>query len=136
VAADGKSGDGCGIMLQFPEPFLRDVALSDCGFRLSERFAAGLVFFSPDPALIERGQGDSDPPPGPPAPQRGRLARRADPAEFVGEQAGSCMPAICQVFVNACRLAPARCRAPVVRRAALRLRGGSASCRTPIRCTT
>ncbi len=46
VAADGKSGDGCGIMLQFPEPFLRDVAI-DCGFRLAERFASGLVFFSP-----------------------------------------------------------------------------------------
>ena len=55
VAADGKSGDGCGIMLQFPEPFLRDVA-QDCGFKLSDRFASGLVFFSPDDDLIRRGQ--------------------------------------------------------------------------------
>jgi len=55
VAADGKSGDGCGIMLQFPEPFLRDVA-KDCGFRLSDHFASGLVFFSPESSLIERGQ--------------------------------------------------------------------------------
>ena len=46
VSADGKSGDGCGIMLQFPEPFLRDVA-GDCGFKLSERFASGLVFSPP-----------------------------------------------------------------------------------------
>jgi glutamate synthase (NADPH/NADH) large chain len=100
VAADGKSGDGCGIMLQFPEPFLRDVA-KDCGFRLSERFAAGLVFFSPDPALIERGQ----------EILTRHLARLAlnvvgwrdvpTRPEFVGEQARSCMPAICQVFVNA-----------------------------------
>ncbi|MGH8034564.1 MAG: hypothetical protein ACREO9_05010, partial [Lysobacterales bacterium] len=49
VASDGKSGDGCGIMLQFPEPFLRAVA-GDCGFRLAGSFAAGLVFFSRDPA--------------------------------------------------------------------------------------
>ena len=55
VAADGKSGDGCGIMLQFPEPFLREVA-GDCGFKLADRFASGLVFFSPDDKLIERGQ--------------------------------------------------------------------------------
>jgi hypothetical protein len=51
VAADGKSGDGCGIMLQFPEPFLRDVA-EECGFKLSEHFASGLVFFSHDEKLI------------------------------------------------------------------------------------
>jgi len=55
VAADGKSGDGCGIMLQFPEPFLREIA-DECGFKLAQRFASGLVFFSPDEALIERGK--------------------------------------------------------------------------------
>jgi glutamate synthase (NADPH/NADH) large chain len=100
VAADGKSGDGCGIMLQFPEPFLRDVA-KDCGLRLSERFASGLVFFSPEAKRIERGQ----------EILTRHLARfalnvvgwRAVPTcpEFVGEQAKSCMPAIYQVFVNA-----------------------------------
>jgi glutamate synthase (NADPH/NADH) large chain len=100
VAADGKSGDGCGIMLQFPEPFLRDVA-RDCGLRLSERFASGLVFFSPDAALIERGQ----------EILTRHLARfalavqgwREVPTrpEVVGEQASACMPTIYQVFVNA-----------------------------------
>jgi len=100
VAADGKSGDGCGIMLQFPEPFLRDVA-KDCGLRLSERFASGLVFFSPNAKLIERGQ----------EILTRHLARfalsvvgwREVPTcpEFVGEQAKSSMPAIYQVFVNA-----------------------------------
>ena len=55
VASDGKSGDGCGIMLQFPEPFLREVA-DECGFKLTERFASGLVFFSPDEKLIRRGK--------------------------------------------------------------------------------
>jgi glutamate synthase (NADPH/NADH) large chain len=100
VAADGKSGDGCGIMLQFPEPFLREVA-ADCGIPISERFASGLVFFSPEASLIERGQ----------EILTRHLARfaldvqgwREVPTcpEVVGEQARSSMPAIYQVFVNA-----------------------------------
>jgi len=100
VAADGKSGDGCGIMLQFPEPFLRDVA-NDCGIKLTANFAAGLVFFSPDDVLIERGK----------EILTRHLARvslevsgwREVPTqpEFVGEQALVSMPAIYQVFVNA-----------------------------------
>ncbi|MEJ8568665.1 glutamate synthase large subunit [Elongatibacter sediminis] len=100
VAADGKSGDGCGIMLQFPEPFLRDVA-NECGFRLSDRFGAGLVFFSPDDALIERGKRIL-------TDHLSRVALtvvgwREVPTrpEFVGEQALESMPAIYQVFVNA-----------------------------------
>jgi glutamate synthase (NADPH) large chain len=99
VAADGKSGDGCGIMLQFPEPFLRDVA-RDCGFRLSERFGAGLVFFSPDAELIERGKRILTDHLARVALSC-RLARGADRPEFVGEQALASMPAIYQVFVNA-----------------------------------
>jgi glutamate synthase (NADPH/NADH) large chain len=100
VAADGKSGDGCGIMLQFPEPFLREIA-RECGFKLNDRFASGLVFFTADPALIERGQ----------QILTRRLARSAldvvgwrevpTRPEVVGEQALESMPAIYQVFVNA-----------------------------------
>jgi glutamate synthase (NADPH/NADH) large chain len=100
VAADGKSGDGCGIMLQFPESFLRDVA-GDCGFRLTERFAAGLVFFSPQELLIKRGKKLL-------ARQLGRrslevVGWREVPTnpDVVGEQALTSMPAIYQVFVNA-----------------------------------
>jgi glutamate synthase (NADPH/NADH) large chain len=100
VASDGKSGDGCGIMLQFPEPFLRAVA-EECEFKLTERFASGLVFFSPDKKLIERGQ----------KILTRHLSRSAlevvgwrevptDPG-VVGKQALASMPAIYQVFVNA-----------------------------------
>lgn len=100
VAADGKSGDGCGIMMQFPEPFLRDVA-EDCGIKLAERFASGLVFFSADEALIRRGQKILT-----------RHLRRSaldvvgwrevptNPT-VVGEQALTSMPAIYQIFINA-----------------------------------
>ncbi|HWT16744.1 MAG TPA: glutamate synthase large subunit [Patescibacteria group bacterium] len=47
VGADGKSGDGCGVLLQRPEKFLRHVA-TECGIRLGPSFAAGNVFLSPD----------------------------------------------------------------------------------------
>ncbi len=47
VAADGKTGDGCGLLIKFPEKFLRAVG-EDLGFRLNERFAAGTVFLSTD----------------------------------------------------------------------------------------
>jgi glutamate synthase (NADPH/NADH) large chain len=50
VAADGKTGDGCGLLLKRPESFLRAVA-AGCGIFLRGRFASGLVFLSPEPQL-------------------------------------------------------------------------------------
>jgi glutamate synthase (NADPH) large chain len=49
VAADGKTGDGCGLLLKTPLAFLRAVAAA-ARITLSERFASGLVFLSNDPA--------------------------------------------------------------------------------------
>ena len=49
VAADGKTGDGCGLLLKFPESFLRSVGMQ-LGFHLNQRFAAGTVFLSRDEA--------------------------------------------------------------------------------------
>ena len=39
VAADGKTGDGCGLLIKFPESFMRSVA-GELGFDLAGRFAA------------------------------------------------------------------------------------------------
>ena len=47
VATDGKTGDGCGLLLKRPEGFLRAVA-KEAGIELAEKFAAGLVFMSQD----------------------------------------------------------------------------------------
>jgi len=49
VGADGKTGDGCGILLQRPETFLRRVA-EQAGIRLGTVFAAGNVFLPHDPS--------------------------------------------------------------------------------------
>src|SRR5690242_21017085 len=50
IAGDGKTGDGCGLLLKRPEGFLRAVA-AEAGIDLAEKFASGLVFLDPDPAL-------------------------------------------------------------------------------------
>src|SRR5580693_3746565 len=49
IAADGKTGDGCGLLIKQPTAFLRAVA-AESGFTLSARFAAGLVFLNRDQA--------------------------------------------------------------------------------------
>jgi glutamate synthase (NADPH) large chain len=50
VAPDGKTGDGCGLLIKFPFRFLREVG-EELGFELAERFAAGTVFLSHDKAV-------------------------------------------------------------------------------------
>ena len=47
VAADGKTGDGCGLLLKFPFAFLRAVG-EELGFELADKFAAGTVFLHQD----------------------------------------------------------------------------------------
>src|SRR5690606_15950793 len=49
IAADGKTGDGCGLLMQKPDAFLRLVAQRDAGFQLSERYGVGSVMMSRDP---------------------------------------------------------------------------------------
>jgi len=53
IAADGKTGDGCGLLLKKPEKFLRAVA-KEAGIKLAPLFAAGNVFLNPDAALAAR----------------------------------------------------------------------------------
>lgn len=50
VAADGLTGDGCGLLIRKPEAFLRALA-TEANIALGERFASGLVFLPHDDAL-------------------------------------------------------------------------------------
>ncbi|MDH4109794.1 MAG: glutamate synthase large subunit, partial [Gammaproteobacteria bacterium] len=47
VAADGKTGDGCGLLIKFPADFMRLVGEAQ-GFELAQQFAAGTVFLNRD----------------------------------------------------------------------------------------
>ena len=46
IAADGKTGDGCGLLLQMPTPFMRSAAREILGRDLKNTFAVGMVFMS------------------------------------------------------------------------------------------
>jgi glutamate synthase (NADPH/NADH) large chain len=53
IAADGKTGDGCGLLIQKPDAFLRQVAKQDCGFELSDLYGVGSVMLSRDQAAAD-----------------------------------------------------------------------------------
>ena len=48
IAADGRTGDGCGLLMQMPGPFMRTLADECFGITLSDNFAVGQIFLSTD----------------------------------------------------------------------------------------
>ncbi len=100
VAADGKTGDGCGLLLKFPTDFLREVGEAE-GFELQSRFAAGTVFLSRD----ERTAQDARDVINVAIEELGLTVAgwRVVPVDSsaCGEQALATLPQIEQVFVNA-----------------------------------
>ena len=55
VAADGKTGDGCGLLIATPKRFFKKIA-TDNGFSLNEIFAVGTIFLNLDKALAKHSQ--------------------------------------------------------------------------------
>jgi len=100
VAPDGRTGDGCGLLIGQPRGFLR-AAASAAGIHPGERFAAGSVFLSRDAAAADA--------------QRTRLGAELERAglrpdgwravpvddDALGERARQRRPRIEQVFVTA-----------------------------------
>jgi len=54
IAADGKTGDGCGLLIQKPDGFLRQVAKADLGIDLPEQYAVGMIFLDLDAPLADK----------------------------------------------------------------------------------
>jgi glutamate synthase (NADPH) large chain len=103
IATDGKTGDGCGLLLKKPEKFLRALA-KDAKIKLSPRFASGLVFLHQDPAAAEAARTELKT-----QLEREGLAVagwRVPPTtpEACGAEALKTLPRIEQLFVN-CRIA-------------------------------
>ncbi len=53
VSADGKTGDGCGLLLSLPKKFLRKEA-ERLGFRLERLWTAGMIFLDSDETLAQK----------------------------------------------------------------------------------
>jgi glutamate synthase (NADPH) large chain len=100
ILSDGKTGDGCGLLLQKPDRFFRLVA-EDAGWRLATNYAVGMLFLSQDEAeaqasreIVEEELAEET---------LSILGWREVPIDksVLGEIALSSLPRIEQVFVNA-----------------------------------
>ncbi len=99
IAADGKTGDGCGLLIQSPDTFLRKVARSAFDKDPGKLFAVGQIFLNPDEGKAGEGR----------AAIERRLTEqgldvlgwRVVPTDdsCLGPMALACLPRIEQVFV-------------------------------------
>ncbi|UMX70806.1 hypothetical protein MJ585_25150 [Klebsiella pneumoniae] len=114
ILADGKTGDGCGLLLQKPDRFFRIVA-EERGWRLAKSYAVGMLFLNKILSWLKRRAASFE--------EELQLETlsivgwRDVPTNLkgvLGEIALSSLPRIEQIFVNAPALAPARYGAPSV----------------------
>jgi len=98
IAADGKTGDGCGLLIKKPDTFFRSV-LADEGIELTERYLVGFLFLDADTntAKIQRNAADK-------AFQNHGLTEthwRLVPTDdtYIGPMANATLPSFWQVFV-------------------------------------
>jgi glutamate synthase (NADPH/NADH) large chain len=98
IAADGKTGDGCGLLIQKPDSFLRAVA-TEAGMTLPQQYAVGMLFMDLDEQVyaeqkqaVERALKDQ---------QLSVLGWRTVPTnnDYLGPMAIDCLPRFEQVFV-------------------------------------
>jgi glutamate synthase (NADPH/NADH) large chain len=99
IAADGKTGDGCGLLIQSPDTFLRKIARTAFDKDPGKLFAVGQIFLNPEENMAGKGR----------AAVERRLAEqglevlgwRVVPTDdsCLGPMALECMPRIEQVFV-------------------------------------
>ncbi|AZL76109.1 glutamate synthase large subunit [Pseudomonas sichuanensis] len=60
INADGKTGDGCGLLMQKPDRFLRAKAQEHFATELPKQYAVGMVFFNQDPVKAQAARANMD----------------------------------------------------------------------------
>ena len=100
IAADGKTGDGCGLLLQKPDAFFKEIA-EENGWKLSKKYGVGVIFLNQDETLAAQGRKILNE-----ELERetlGVAGWRVVPTDHsvLGDLAASGVPQIEQVFVNA-----------------------------------
>jgi glutamate synthase (NADPH) large chain len=53
IAADGRTGDGCGLLMQLPSAFFEAIAAEN-DWHLNRKFAVGMLFLSQDETLAQQ----------------------------------------------------------------------------------
>jgi glutamate synthase (NADPH/NADH) large chain len=99
IAADGKTGDGCGLLLQIPDAFFRKIAEQQ-NWKLGKMYGVGVIFLNQDQALADLAKQviteelEKE--------TLGVVGWRVVPTDnsVLGDLAASCVPQIEQVFVN------------------------------------
>ncbi len=100
ISADGKTGDGCGLLLKKPDALMRAVA-QEQGFKLSENYAVGVVFLNQDSGIADKARAQVN---------KELAAEGLDVAGWrivpvdesaCGDEALNSLPKIEHVFVNA-----------------------------------
>jgi len=100
VAADGKTGDGCGLLLKKPDGFLRTVA-TELGFALANNYAVGMVFLNPDEKRASSARQTLTAELEQEGLEVAGWRRTPTDSTACGEEALRTLPIIEQVFVNA-----------------------------------
>ncbi len=100
VAADGKTGDGCGLLIKFPFAFLRAVG-EDLGFELNDRFATGTVFLNQDEQRAATARDTINAAVAEIGLQIAGWRKVPTDPSVCGEQAVKTLPRIEQIYVNA-----------------------------------
>lgn len=100
IAADGKTGDGCGLLMQKPDAFFKEIAAEN-GWKLSKKYGVGVIFLNQDETLAAKGRKILNE-----ELERetlGVAGWRVVPTDHsvLGDLAASGVPQIEQVFVNA-----------------------------------
>ena len=101
INADGKTGDGCGLLLQMPDTFMRLVARDELAVELPTRYAVGMVFSGVEPAAQASARAAFDTALA--DQQLTVLGWRQVPVDdsVLGALALSSRPAISQIFIGA-----------------------------------
>ncbi|MCH8105141.1 MAG: glutamate synthase large subunit [Proteobacteria bacterium] len=100
VAADGKSGDGCGILLKKPDSFLRGKA-AELGIICAEQYAVGTIFVSPHEGETEISQSITEQKIADQGLQFAGWREVPTDPSACGEEALKSRPAIFQAYINA-----------------------------------
>ncbi len=100
MAADGMTGDGCGLLMKKPDQFLRAIA-GDAGINLGAQYASGIIFLNQDPVLAAAARDELTAAISNEGLELAGWRQVPTDSRACGDEALKTLPVIEQIFVNA-----------------------------------